>query len=53
MAMADDRQRQLPLLDDRSPERSQTLAYPEAVLLTNPIEAEFKGEVLTYTHLHL
>ncbi|CAO2834579.1 unnamed protein product [Amaranthus hypochondriacus] len=45
MAMADDRQRQLPLLDDRSPERSQTLAYPEAVLLTNPIEPEFKGEV--------
>lgn len=53
MAMADDRQRQLPLVDDRSPERSQTLAYPEAVLLTNPIEPEFKGEVLVHTHLHL
>ncbi|XP_021853082.2 probable rhamnogalacturonate lyase B isoform X2 [Spinacia oleracea] len=45
MAMADDRQRQLPLPDDRSPERSEVLAYPEAVLLTNPIEPEFKGEV--------
>lgn len=45
MAMADDRQRKMPLPDDRSPERSQQLAYPEAVLLTNPIEPEFKGEV--------
>ncbi|KAL2893057.1 Rhamnogalacturonate lyase [Bienertia sinuspersici] len=45
MAMADDRQRKMPLPDDRSSNRSQTLAYPEAVLLTNPIEPEFKGEV--------
>lgn len=45
MAVADDKQRKLPLPDDRSPERSQALAYPEAVLLTNPIEPEFKGEV--------
>ncbi|KAL9229205.1 hypothetical protein vseg_004694 [Gypsophila vaccaria] len=45
MAMADDRQRRLPLPEDRSSNRSQQLAYPEAVLLTNPIEPEFKGEV--------
>ncbi|XP_074273393.1 uncharacterized protein LOC141597004 isoform X2 [Silene latifolia] len=45
MAMADERQRQMPLPDDRSSNRSQELAYPEAVLLTNPIEPEFKGEV--------
>ncbi|GMH14085.1 hypothetical protein Nepgr_015926 [Nepenthes gracilis] len=45
MALSDSRQRDMPLPDDRSPERSQVLAYPEAVLLTNPIEEEFKGEV--------
>ncbi|GAB2292329.1 hypothetical protein Dimus_026576 [Dionaea muscipula] len=45
MALADSIQRDMPLPDDRSPERCQTLAYPEAVLLTNPIEEEFKGEV--------
>lgn len=53
MAMADDRQRQLPLPDDRSPERSEVLAYPEAVLLTNPIEPEFKGEVPSYLILSI
>ncbi|XP_074263661.1 uncharacterized protein LOC141586359 isoform X1 [Silene latifolia] len=45
MAVADDRQRDMPLPDDRLPERCQTLAFPEAVLLTNPVEPEFKGEV--------
>ncbi|KAI4308656.1 hypothetical protein L6164_031711 [Bauhinia variegata] len=45
MAMADNRQRNMPLPDDRSPPRGQPLAYPEAVLLVNPIETEFKGEV--------
>ncbi|KAL5559920.1 hypothetical protein UlMin_036131 [Ulmus minor] len=45
MAIADDRQRYMPLPDDRSPPRGQPLAYPEAVLLVNPIEPEFKGEV--------
>ncbi|XP_052188166.1 probable rhamnogalacturonate lyase B [Diospyros lotus] len=45
MAMADDRQRYMPLPDDRLPGRGQQLAYPEAVLLVNPIEPEFKGEV--------
>ncbi|KAI4308657.1 hypothetical protein L6164_031712 [Bauhinia variegata] len=45
MVIADDRQRFMPLPDDRSSERGQTLAYPEAVLLVNPVEPEFKGEV--------
>ncbi|XP_059281603.1 probable rhamnogalacturonate lyase B [Lycium ferocissimum] len=45
MAMADNRQRYMPLPDDRLPGRGQPLAYPEAVLLVNPIEPEFKGEV--------
>ncbi|CAK7347292.1 unnamed protein product [Dovyalis caffra] len=45
MAIADHRQRYMPLPEDRSPERGQPLAYPEAVLLVNPVEPEFKGEV--------
>ncbi|TYI43131.1 hypothetical protein ES332_A01G147800v1 [Gossypium tomentosum] len=45
MAMADNRQRYMPLPDDRLPYRSQTLAYPEAVLLVDPMETEFRGEV--------
>ncbi|KAI3491198.1 hypothetical protein L1887_44444 [Cichorium endivia] len=46
MAMSDDdRQRDMPLLDDRLPNRSQTLDYPEAVLLVDPVEAKFKGQV--------
>ncbi|KAL5777441.1 hypothetical protein ACOSP7_010367 [Xanthoceras sorbifolium] len=47
MAIADNRQREMPLPDDRYSNRSQTLAYPEAVLLVNPIEPQFKGEVTT------
>ncbi|KAM6570128.1 hypothetical protein CsatB_018113 [Cannabis sativa] len=45
MAIADKRQRSMPLPDDRLPPRGQALAYPEAVLLLNPIESELKGEV--------
>ncbi|XP_022768502.1 rhamnogalacturonate lyase B-like isoform X2 [Durio zibethinus] len=45
MAMADNRQRYMPLPDDRLPERGQALAYPEAVLLVDPVEPEMKGEV--------
>ncbi|KAJ7958894.1 Rhamnogalacturonate lyase family protein [Quillaja saponaria] len=45
MAMADNRQRYMPLPDDRLPPRGQPLGYPEAVLLVNPIEPELKGEV--------
>ncbi|XP_059460382.1 probable rhamnogalacturonate lyase B [Corylus avellana] len=45
MAIADNRQRFMPLPDDRLPDRGQVLAYPEAVLLVNPVEPEFKGEV--------
>ncbi|XP_059631230.1 probable rhamnogalacturonate lyase B [Cornus florida] len=45
MAIADNRQRFMPLPDDRLPGRGEELAYPEAVLLVNPVEPEFKGEV--------
>ncbi|KAL6184537.1 hypothetical protein ACLB2K_045938 [Fragaria x ananassa] len=45
MAIADNRQRNMPLPDDRLPHRSEVLDFPEAVLLVNPIEPEFKGEV--------
>ncbi|KAK4559995.1 hypothetical protein RGQ29_008972 [Quercus rubra] len=45
MAVADNRQRYMPLPDDRLPSRGQALAYPEAVLLVNPVEPELKGEV--------
>ena len=48
MVVADDRQRRMPLPEDRLPERCQILDIPEAVLLTNPIEDEFKEEVLAY-----
>lgn len=48
MAMADDRQRRLPRPEDRDPPRGRALAFPEAVLLVDPIEPEFKGEV--YIH---
>lgn len=46
MAIADNRQRFMPLPDDRLPGRCQTLAYPEAVLLVNPKMTGLKGEVL-------
>ncbi|XP_052190280.1 probable rhamnogalacturonate lyase B isoform X1 [Diospyros lotus] len=45
MAVADNRKRYMPLPEDRLPRRGQALAYPEAVLLINPVEPEFKGEV--------
>ena len=49
MAVADNRQRYMPLPDDRSAPRGQALAYPEAVLLVNPVEPEFKGEVPSHS----
>lgn len=45
MAMADNRQRIMPMPDDRLPPRGQQLAYPEAVLLVDPINPKLKGEV--------
>ncbi|XP_060963308.1 probable rhamnogalacturonate lyase B [Cannabis sativa] len=45
MAVGDNRQRHMPLPDDRVPPRGKELAFPEAVLLVNPVEPEFKGEV--------
>ncbi|XP_028754581.1 probable rhamnogalacturonate lyase B [Neltuma alba] len=43
MAISDTRQRYMPTMEDRK--RGKTLAYPEAVLLTNPSNEIFKGEV--------
>ncbi|XVF64926.1 hypothetical protein PTKIN_Ptkin09bG0205800 [Pterospermum kingtungense] len=45
MAVADNRQRRMPLPEDRLPRRSRPLIVPEAVLLVHPVEPEFKGEV--------
>ncbi|XP_062116129.1 probable rhamnogalacturonate lyase B isoform X3 [Humulus lupulus] len=45
MAIADNRQRYMPLPDDRLPGRCQSLAYPEAALLVNPKLRELAGEV--------
>uniref|UniRef100_A0A1D1YZG3 rhamnogalacturonan endolyase n=2 Tax=Anthurium amnicola TaxID=1678845 RepID=A0A1D1YZG3_9ARAE len=45
MAMADDRQRIMPMPDDRLPPRGQPLAYKEAVRLIDPINPDLKGEV--------
>ncbi|XP_062027932.1 probable rhamnogalacturonate lyase B [Rosa rugosa] len=45
MAISDNRQRYMPLPDDRMPGRCQPLAYPEAVLLLNPKMQELAGEV--------
>ncbi|XP_058775167.1 uncharacterized protein LOC131649423 isoform X2 [Vicia villosa] len=43
MALSHTRQRSMPSMKDRL--TGQTLAYPEAVLLTKPIDPQFRGEV--------
>lgn len=43
MAISDDRQRSMPSMADR--DNAKILAYKEAVLLTNPRNPMFKGEV--------
>ncbi|KAF2295763.1 hypothetical protein GH714_033898 [Hevea brasiliensis] len=48
MAVSDDRQRVMPTPEDRA--TGQPLAYPEAVLLTSPINSELRGEMFTSTH---
>ena len=53
MAVGDNRQRAMPLPEDRVPPRGQALAYPEAVLLVNPVEPDLKGEVYTYTIVYI
>ncbi|TVU50724.1 hypothetical protein EJB05_02111 [Eragrostis curvula] len=45
MAVSDDIQRYMPSDADRNPPRAQPLAYKEAVLLVDPKESQFKGEV--------
>lgn len=46
MAISDDRQRIMPSMADRL--RSQPLAYPEAMVLTNPANPNLKGEVFLF-----
>lgn len=48
MALADNRQRIMPMPDDRLPPRGQPLAYPEAVLLVDPINPDLRGEVISW-----
>ncbi|XP_057726287.1 probable rhamnogalacturonate lyase B isoform X2 [Arachis stenosperma] len=50
MAVADNRQRFMPLPEDRSPGRGKVLVPPEAVLLADPVEPEFKGEMFLSAH---
>ncbi|XP_025810179.1 rhamnogalacturonate lyase B-like isoform X2 [Panicum hallii] len=45
MAISDDIQRYMPSAADREPPRGVPLAYKEAVLLVDPVEPEFRGEV--------
>ncbi|XP_051126823.1 uncharacterized protein LOC127248504 [Andrographis paniculata] len=45
MAVSDSRRRFMPTPEDRDEGRCQSLAFKEAVLLTNPLENDFKGEV--------
>ncbi|KAF5740132.1 rhamnogalacturonate lyase B-like isoform X1 [Tripterygium wilfordii] len=45
MAISDERQRDMPLPEDRAPDRAESLAYKEAVKLLKPMEHEFEGEV--------
>lgn len=48
MAVSDTRQRIMPFPDDRAPPRGHPLAYPEAVLLVDPINPALKGEVCSF-----
>ena len=45
MAVSDDIQRYMPKASDRDAPRAEPLAYKEAVLLVDPSDAQFKGEV--------
>ncbi|KAF5740131.1 Rhamnogalacturonate lyase family protein [Tripterygium wilfordii] len=45
MAISDKMQRYMPTAADRDPPRGQALDYKEAVLLVNPVDPQFKGEV--------
>lgn len=45
MAVADDRQRVMPCPEDLTPTRCEQLAYPEAHVLTDPVDPDLCGEV--------
>jgi rhamnogalacturonan endolyase len=48
MAVSDTIQRRMPTMRDR--ETGQPLAFPEAVLLTNPSDPQFKGQVTLFLY---
>ena len=50
MAISDNRKRVMPTLEDRL--NGQPLAYPEAVLLTNPSNPDLRGEVFSFFFFH-
>lgn len=49
MAVTDDIQRYMPSAADRDEPRAVPLAYKEAVLLVDPKEPQFRGEVYQLT----
>jgi rhamnogalacturonan endolyase len=49
MALSDSRKRTMPMPEDRV--SGQPLAYPEAVLLTKPINLKLRGEVTLISSL--
>lgn len=53
MAISDTRQGVMPRGEDRDNTRSQTLAFKEAVLMTNPSNPQFRGEVFSSTFYFL
>ncbi|URD72290.1 Rhamnogalacturonate lyase [Musa troglodytarum] len=54
MAIADNSQRIMPMPDDRRNVRSLKLGYPEAIRLTDPINAALRREVIrVFQHLNL
>jgi hypothetical protein len=48
MAVADNRQRLMPCPEDLTPKRCKQLAYPEAHVLTDPVEPDLAGEVCNF-----
>ncbi|KAJ0966186.1 hypothetical protein J5N97_027324 [Dioscorea zingiberensis] len=50
MAISDEKQKIMPMLEDLVPPRGQVLALPESVLLVNPINPSLKGQMFHGTH---
>ncbi|XP_077220129.1 uncharacterized protein LOC143854179 isoform X2 [Tasmannia lanceolata] len=45
MAITDEKQRIMPMIDDIRPPRGEELAVPESVLMINPVNPDLKGQV--------